>query len=164
MPEVTDAKADWIERVLGITVRIAGGAAAASPASAPPSWHDARANWQAANATVDTQIAALQAVLRRSEDEVLEEIAEFGLNAVTGNHRVRLAAALMEVGAGDPATLRKSAPKVLQLVEEFRRYLASSEAVEVCDANPFGTPVAIRSTLGPALAQMAAALAATARS
>ncbi len=156
MAGVADAKAAWVERVLGIVVRTSSKATAPPPAA--PSWRDARAKWQDASEAVDAQIAALQSVLRQSGDDTLEEIAEFGLNAVTGNHRVRLAAALMEVGNGDAATLRKAGPKVLKIVNEFRTYLESSEAVEVCDANPFGTPVSIRATLGGALAQMAAAL------
>lgn len=160
MSGVVDAKAAWIERVFGIAVPTPGGATAPPPGAPPPSWGEARANWQAASEAVDRQIAALQSVLRQSGDDALEAIAEFGLNGVTGDHRVRLAAALMEVGNGDAATMHTSGPELLKVVEEFRTYLDSSEAVEVVDDNPFGVSVAIRGTLVPALRQLAAAVAA----
>ena len=63
----------------------------------------ARNAWQDAMDAVDSQIAALQQVLRGSGDEDLEEIAEYGLNAVTGNHKVPLMAALMDIGTGTPS-------------------------------------------------------------
>ena len=154
-----DAKAAWVEQVLGVTVPRAAGQNPVSVTGAVTArWRAAREAWDAASDTVDGQIAALQAALRKSGDDTLEEIAEFGLNAVTGNHRVPLKAALFELGAAEPAALRKFGPKALGIIDDFRSYLESSEAVEVCDANPFGTPVSIRATLGSALAQMADAL------
>ena len=157
MPEAgaADARADWLQRVLGFGVPAGAPASATGPA---PDWASARQGWQAASEAVDGQISGLQAVLRKTGDDQLEEIAEFGLNGVTGNHRVPLMAALMELGDGNPATLGKAGPKALGIIDAFRSYLESSEQVEVCDANPFGAPVAIRATLVPALAQMAAAL------
>ncbi len=165
-PANDDAQAEWLRRVLGFAVPSAtaagtGAAPAATPGATPgatPDWASARQGWQAASEAVDGQIAGLQAVLRKTGDDQLEEIAEFGLNGVTGDHRVKLMAILMELGSGDPATLRKSGPKALGLIESFRSYLESNEKVQVCDANPFGAPVAIRATLVPALTQMAAAL------
>ncbi|HEY6433537.1 MAG TPA: hypothetical protein VIZ17_16270 [Acetobacteraceae bacterium] len=107
---------------------------------------------------MDGQIAALQAVLRRSNDDTLAEIAEFGLNGITGNYKVPLAAALVELGAGGPAAMKKAGPKAVKIINDYRAYLETSEKVQVCDANPFGTPVSIRATLGGALAELAASL------
>lgn len=152
------ARADWLQRVLGFTVPTPGPRAGRAPQAAGAQWKAARAEWDAASETVDGQIGALQAALRQSGDDTLEEIAEFGLNGVTGNYRVPLMAALMGLGAGSPAAMRKSGPKALKIINDFRTYLESSEAVEVCDANPFGTPVTIRATLGGALGGLAAAL------
>ena len=96
--------------------------------------------------------------------EALGEIAEQGLNAVTEDHRVKLMAAVMELGGGDAASVQKSGAKALGMITAFESFLAGCEKIEVCDANPFGAPVAIRATLTPALQAMAAALqAATAR-
>ncbi len=156
-----DARAQWLKRVLGVTLP---GNPQSAAAGAAPGWKAARQGWQEASEAVDGQIEGLQAALRRSGDDRLEEIAEFGLNGITGNHRVKLMAMLLELRDGDAASLQKAGPKALGLIEAFRSHLESSEAVEVCDVNPFGIPVAIRATLLPALAQMAAALQAAAKS
>ena len=154
-----DAKAKWVERVLG--VKVPGRTAAAGAASAS-GWAAARQGWQAASEVVDRQIASLQAVLRQTGDDRLEEIAEFGLNGLTGNHKVPLMTLLLALGDGDPAKLRKAGPKALGLIDAFRKHLEGSEEVEVCDGNPFGVLVSIRATLVPALAGLAAALQAAA--
>ena len=156
-------KAAWVRRVLGVSIPAVatGGAADAGTIVAAPGWSSARQSWNAASETVDGQIAGLQSILRGSGDDTLEEIAEFGLNAITGNHRVRLMAALMELGAGDPSAMQKSGSKALGIIDEFTAFLDADEAIAVCDANPFGAPVTIRSTLGAALRQMAASLQAS---
>lgn len=157
MSATLDDRGAWLQRVLGFTLPAAGQAAATTPA-APAGWQAARRAWDAASETVDGQIAGLQAALRQSGDDTLEEIAEFGLNGVTGNYRVPLMAALMEIGTGNPAAIQKTGPKALKIINDFRDYLESSEVVEVCDGNPFKAPVSIRTTLGSALAGLAAAL------
>ena len=154
-PTDGDARAKWVERVLG--VKVPGRTAAAGAASAS-GWAAARQGWQAASEAVDRQIASLQAVLRQTGDDSLEEIAEFGMNSLTGDHKVPLMALLHALGDGDPSKLRKAEPKALALIDAFRKHLESSEKVEVCDGNPFGVPLAIRATLVPALARLAAAL------
>jgi arylsulfatase A-like enzyme len=159
-----DDRAAWLQRVLGFTLPAAAGqaapgqaAAAATPAAAA-GWQAARRAWDAASESVDGQIAGLQAALRQTGDDTLVEIAEFGLNGITGNFRVPLMAALMEIGTGNPAAIQKTGPKALKVINDFRAHLDSSEAVKVCDGNPFGTPVSIRATLGGALAGLAASL------
>ena len=159
----TDPKAEWVRRVLGITVGAARADAAPKP-GAPPNgntaarWQAARAGWLAAGEAADGQIAELQKVLRASGDDTLAEIAEFGLNGITGNLRVPLAAALIELGAGDPAAMQKAGPKALGIIGDYRKFLDTSEAIEVCDGNPFGAKVALRATLGGALQELAATL------
>ena len=148
-----DARQDWLQRVLGFTLPTEE----ASPGSAAD-WAGARAAWQAASDAVDGQIAGLQSALRATGDETMKHIAEFGMNGLTGDHKVKLMAALIEIGSGDGAALAKAGPKVLGIVQAFRAHIDSDERVEVCDDNPFGVAVSIRATLGPALAQMEAAL------
>lgn len=139
-----DARQAWLKRVLGVVLPEAGGASA----NGAGDWQAARQAWQAASDTVDGQITALQAALRQSGDETLREIAEYGLNGVTGNYKVPLMAAMAE----------QAGPKALEVIRAFRSHIEADERIEVCDDNPFGVAVTIRATLGTALAQMEAAL------
>ena len=151
----------WVQRVLGFRLQAAGGAAAG--------WKAAIAQWRDANDAVNGQINGLRAALLDRVNAgspgvlayaaALRRVAEHGLNAVTENHHVSLMAAVMELGDGAPATIAKSGAKALAAITEFQSLLAGSRKIAVCDANPFGAPVAIRATLGPALQKMADALA-----
>lgn len=131
----------WITRVLGVTFADVGGS------GAPPSIAEAAAAWRAAVEVVDAQITALQSALRGTDDEELHEIAEFGLNAVTGNHRVRLVAALMGAERGS----ERDRAKLAGLIAPFRTHLENDERVDACDENPFGVTVSLRATLISAL-------------
>ncbi len=173
MSGAIEARNDWVRRVLGVALP-GGGTTSPDTGSASPAqtqgraaqgratqdWAAVRATWQAASDTVDAQIAALQAALRAEGDDTLKQIAEFGMNGLTGNHKVPLMAALAELAGGDPAVVAKVGPKALGVIQAFRSFLDGDEKVAVCDDNPFGVPVAIRATLGAALAQMAAMLTA----
>ena len=145
-----DSKSDWVARVLGVSAASGGGGRV--------DWPAIGAAWRSASDEADQQIAALQAALRSSDDEVLEEIAEFGLNGLTGNFKTPLMAALMDIERGDPAVIAKTGPKLLTIVQQFRAHLDGSEKIDVCDDNPFGVAVSLRATLGGALAQMEQAL------
>lgn len=161
-------KADqWVEQVLGIAL----------PPPRPDDadethpddgfaarWEAARAAWQSAIETVDGQIGALQAVLRKEDNTDLRAIAETGLNAVTGHHKVKLMAAIMDVTrAGDEARPAACA-KAQQMALEFSVHISTDARVAACDANPFSVPVAIAATLAPALAGLETILDAGARS
>jgi hypothetical protein len=135
------------------------GTGATGPKADPARWATARTAWQDAIETVDSQISALQRALRETTDEELEEIAQYGMNAVTNNHKVPLMAALMEVGPGTAESLAKSGPKALAAVQAFKKHIESDARVAACDQNPLGVAVSIRSTLSPALAGLEAALA-----
>ena len=133
-------KDEWIVRALGVQMPSNGSGPFQTLAEAAQAWRDA-------SETVDGQIGALQNVLRASGDEELREIGEYGLNAVTGNFKVRLMAALLGAESGN-AEDRK---KLSAIVTGLRQHLASDERVEACDENPFGVAVSIRTTLIPAL-------------
>ena len=138
MPDATQSL--WIERVLGMKV---------SPGAEPPGLRLASDAWRAAIEAVEAQIGTLQGALRASEDESLKKIADFGLNAVTGNHKVRLMAALNDVQAGGDHG------KLAKIASSFRTFLEKDSRVAACDTNPFGVTVTIRATLVPVLEQMA---------
>ena len=133
----------WVTRVLGYQFAGAG----AGGGAAAPSFADATAAWRAAMESVDAQIAALQTALRQTDDDELHEIAEYGLNAVTGGHKVKLTAALIGAehgGAGDRQ-------KLAALIPPFRAHLEGDERVEAVDENAFGVAMSVRATLLPAL-------------
>ena len=112
-----------------------------------------------ASDTVDEQIGALQRVLRATEDPELHEIAEFGLNAMTGGFKTKLRAALLDLGDTSPENGSPQAAKALAAVRGLQEAIAADPRVAACDNNPGGVKVAIRATMLPALNQMQAALA-----
>lgn len=150
-----DEKTAWVDRVLGVAV---GGNGGASSDGNSLDWPTLRVAFDEAVSTVDGQIAALQTALKNSGDDTLEEIAEFGMNGLTGNHRVPLMATMIEIDQGGSEAVRISGPKLLKLAVEFKAYLDNDERVEVCDENPFGVPVSIQATLGGALGRLATEL------
>jgi hypothetical protein len=159
-------KAGWIQRVLGLTVPERSRPGGSN--GAQPSWQVALDAWRKANDAVNVQIDALRtgilAAVKSGENDAdefadeLVDIAEKGLNTITEDHRVKLQAAVMEIGAGKTEAMKKSGAKTLSSVQAFQAFLDRSEKIAACDANPFRVPVAIRATLGPALRQLAAAL------
>ena len=124
-----------------------------------PAWAAAKIAWQAASDTVDSQITQLQRALRESADDELKQIGEFGLNALTGNFKVPLLAAIRGVdSAGGPA-LKAAADKLVAIIDGFQKHINSDEGVAACDDNPFGVTVTIKSSLKEAFDEMKQALA-----
>jgi hypothetical protein len=152
MPGSRDAQDDWIKRVLGFRFPGRNGA------NLTQRWQAACARWRAANDAVDEQLTDLQKALRATEDEELQQIAEFGLSAMTGGFRTGVMTALIEIGNGDEAALRKHAAKTLNLVRGLHSQIEGDKRVAACDTNPFAVRVAIRGTLGPALSDLASVL------
>ncbi len=124
----------------------------------PRLWQQAKAVWQAALDTVNGQLEKLRGELLKEGDTELKRIAEFGLNAITGDHKVPLQAAIVEVDGAAPGNQAQAVAQAKELVTEFRDHLDTDERVEACDDNPFDVKVTIRATLDPALAQMEQAL------
>ena len=139
--------------------------AAPAPVSAPSSdsfrqrWVAAKQSWQAASDALDAQISQLQQALRKSGDGELVEIAEFGLNGVTGNFKVPLLAAIRDIDAATPDALPNASAKARTIIAGFRKHLDSDEKVQACDENPFGAKVSIRQTAAEGLDKLDGALA-----
>ena len=146
----------WVGRVLGVTLPGGGqaGGSGGAPRAPGRAFGAACAEFQAASEAVDAQIGSLQAALRGQEDGELQEIAEYGLNALTGNHRVRLMAALIGAQRGNAGDLAK----LPALIAGRKDFLDEDDRVEACDDNPFGVAVSIRTTLGAALDRLGAAV------
>lgn len=141
-----DAQHAWIKRVLGVDPKVSGGGGMADLSDALAAWRDALE-------TVNGQVSDLQKVLRASPDDELHDIAEFGLNAMTGNYRIKLQAALLE--APDNPVKAAAASR---LAGSFAAHIAADKRIAASDANPFGVSMSIRATLGPALAALQKAL------
>lgn len=146
------AQDEWVERVLG--VRPTAAAPKLSSGDFRRRWQQSYAAWQSAIAAVDEQMAALGAECRKTEDPWLIRIADLGLPAVTGNHRVPLMAACRDVSAASDDKLSVTVAKARQAIAAFAKHIATNEQVAGCDANPFGVKVSIRATLGPALTSL----------
>jgi hypothetical protein len=156
MPEAIDAKDQWVQRVLGVAP---GAGAGSPPGDFRRQWQQAVQVWESASEEVNTQIDKLGQILRASDDKTLRDIAEFGLNAVTGNHLVPLRAALLDIArTGDavPAGLRE---KTADLVNDFEDHLRKDQRVALTQANPFQVPVPIETRLVPALSALGKVLA-----
>lgn len=154
---IDTAKRTWLKAMLGVDLPEAGGSGGGATAVLA-----AKTAWQSAIEAVDTQITGLQSALKQNESEALKSIAEFGLGGVTRGSKVKLAAALMELGDGSPAAVKKAGPKVLAAIAGFRTIITADPRVAVVDDNPFNVAVSIKGTLGPALDGLEKALNAAA--
>jgi hypothetical protein len=139
----------WVGRVLGVDL---GGAAGGGA----PELGAALAAWEGALEIVNGQITALQGVLRNSPDDELHDIAEFGLNAMTANHRVKIQVALMDIRSGRGGERAKAA--AAKLVGSFLGHIGTDKRIAACDSNPFGVATSLRGTLGPPLEGLRKAL------
>jgi hypothetical protein len=163
MTEIDENKRIWVARVLGVTLPSAAPPATAEAGDILTRWRAARTGWQDATDLVNEQLNALAKALRAASDKDLAAIADSGLMTVTGGFRTRMMAALKDLGADDAAKLRKDGGKAAGFAEKLKAQIEGDAKVAACDANPFGVAVAVRATLGTALANLAAVLRDAAR-
>ena len=121
-------------------------------------WQTSTAALVAATETIDSQMSKLQSKLSSTGDPQLQRIAEFGLNAVTGNHKVRLMAAVRDVDAASGDTKLIALKKCLKIVLDFQKHVSTDPRVRVCDRNPYKVKVTIMKTLGAALGELESAI------
>jgi hypothetical protein len=156
------AKAAWVAKVLGLTIPASLGAGATTQAidisAFRSSWAKAVASWRATSEQVDTQISDLQVALRETDDQELHQVADAGLNGITGNHKVPLLAALQDVASVPPDELKKTVATARQRIAAYMKHLQSDPRIGACDRNPLGVPVSIKATLVPALQVLSASL------
>ena len=147
----TNEQSSWVERVLGVTVAVPVQAAPSQPrAKLLPVWIDAKED-------VDAGIGKLQAALKATQDEDLQQIVEYGLYGATTGQAVRLMAALRDADASnDPAMLKKLGGAVAS----YREFLAGAPIVDLIEDNPFGVTVPLRRVLGGALDELERQIAA----
>ena len=121
-------------------------------------WKDARLVWQTASDSIDLQISALQSKLKGSDDPELQEIGEFGLNAITGNRRVRVMAAMRDLDGLDSPPDKGTISKVSKTIEELESHIDNDDRIAAVDNNPFGVTVSVAKSISSALAQVKTAL------
>ncbi|MCV2869869.1 hypothetical protein OEW28_14640 [Defluviimonas sp. WL0002] len=122
-------------------------------------WQQARDAWLDANLSLDSQLNALRAAILAEQEhpefaDALKTVAEVGLNALTGDHRVKLMGAIQMLGRGDAVSMKKHGGKALAAISALRTFLDGNERVDACEGNPWDVDVAIRDTLYPPLDQM----------
>lgn len=156
MAQADAAKAQWIERVLGVELPATTSQTAAPDPAAR--WRDAVQVWRAASDTADTQIGKLRTAMLATGHDQLQEIARSHLGEVIGDKTEALREAVSEIGGGEDGKLAKGRAQAMGALRAFRNHLARDIRVAACDDNEFGIAVSLRTTLDPALAAMEAAL------
>jgi hypothetical protein len=146
-----------LDQLGGKAAAPAGQASATAPLS--PLWGAARKSWQTATETVDAQLTALKAALKKSGDADLAQIAESGLDGVLGAFKEQLIDSVHEIDSAPPETRKALAEKARTIISGFETHVDSEKLITACENNPFKVTITIRSTLKPALAQLDAALA-----
>lgn len=134
---------------------------AASPSDATPDT-DPLTIWNTAKEATDSAISALQNKIRQIPDPDLERIAEMGLNGITQGNQTALMKHLMDFRNVDAAGRPKAAAALQAQCKEYRTFLDGNELITLCEQNPFGVTVDLRSHLGKALDEIDRAAAAVA--
>jgi hypothetical protein len=159
---------EWAQRVLGVS---SGQSKPNGPAPLAPlgplatdltaareGLVTARDTMTDALSKADLQIRKLQAVLAVHPDSQLKEIAgspDLGINALTGNYRVRVLAALRDIEIAPQEKLPAVLQKARTLVAGFDNHIQTSDRLAACDENPLKVPVSVRAVLAPALSDLA---------
>jgi hypothetical protein len=109
--------------------------------------------WIDAKEAADVGLSRLQSALKGAADPAFLRIAERGVYGVSKGLQTGLLVALQELAQQtDPGV--DAAQKLRLQVTEFRRFLATDPAIQLCDENPFEVAVELRSILGAALKQL----------
>ncbi len=139
----TDAQSEWVRRVLGFSFGASSEGTKSAGAMMPV--------WMQAKEAVDAGLDKLHTALRRTGDEDLIQIADYGLYGVTQGQSVKLMAALTDA---DRSGTPEAKQRVVKAAQNFRNYLDGAPVVDMIERNPFGVSVNMRQTLGAALAEL----------
>jgi hypothetical protein len=169
--EAAIGKLDLIEKVLA---KMESEAPSTPGSNAPPTsggvepwalspkfdtlWKEAKSAWQTALDNIGKQLEKLRGSLAQAGDSDLKAIGEFGLNAITANHKVPLQTAIVNVDSTVGPAKIKAIDKAQDAVIAFREHIDRDERVDACDNNPFGVQVALRSELNRGLDKLGHAL------
>ena len=151
MTDLTDDQRFFVETFLDM-------AGESDAGDFPSRWSKAVAGWNGAMDTGIVQIAQLQKALSASDDEELADIGQFGLNAITGNHKVKIMASLREISSTGAAPDAKLIGACAKRLDSFDAHLAGDPRVAAVDNNPFGVPMNVAATIRPAIDTITKAL------
>jgi hypothetical protein len=111
--------------------------------------------WLEAKEQIDEQINKLQVALRTFTDPRLDRIAELGVYGLLEQPQVPLMAALLDFERTPPsARLGPPRDKVLKAIGVMAKAIAQDPIIDLCEKNPFGVSISIRSTVARALGQI----------
>ena len=131
---------------------------APSPAPSGPKPQDI---WNAAKEAVDVGIAKLQSALRGIGHPDTTKIAEFGMAGLSGGGiQTKLMTALFTHTASSGEDRTRAEKTLRGVIAEYRAFLSTNRLVALCDENPFGVALNLRSGLGAALDRIEGTLAA----
>lgn len=115
--------------------------------------------WADARDAVSVSLESFRSKLSAEDDPNLKRIAEHGLSGITDGNNVALMAALFGYNTSSSTDRPKNAKIVQQRIDEYRKFLASSSLITLCENNPFGQ-IDIRGPLKIALDKLEAAVTA----
>jgi ribosomal protein S20 len=147
-----DPKAEWIERVLGVSV--------SRPGMTGPGDAEIRTIWRNAKASVNAGLAQLAQKLQATGDVLLEQIAREGIPAVGKERNAALESALLAYEQAPLEQQEGAANAVRAAAQAYRSVLAQQATFRLIDENPFGIRIAMREDLDMALLQIERLLAA----
>lgn len=153
------AEAQDYKNALGIAAKLTP-ALKKIAADGQSSGQDPMAIWRKAKETVDVSISALQKAIKAHENPDLQRIAEFGLNGATDGNQVAIQKALMEFNMAEGATRTDAGKKLIAQTAVYRKFVSESPVIKLCERNPFGVKVSIKSPILTALDQIDQAAAA----
>lgn len=94
----------------------------------------------------------LRGALLADEDPELRSLADTGLFALGKSENVALMNALFDLRGADESTAPKLRRNVVTAAANYAQMITGNELIALVDDNPFGVNVAMRATLGNALA------------
>ncbi|MGQ0567325.1 MAG: hypothetical protein ACT4OK_19995, partial [Gemmobacter sp.] len=103
----------------------------------------------------------LQSALRGIGHPDTDRIAELGMAGLSGGTiQTKLMTALMNHASAAPEDRPRMEQALRGVIAEYKAFLATNQLVALCDENPFGVALNLRTGLGSALDRIEVSLAA----
>ncbi len=154
----TDKAATALDRIEAAVAKLSGQADAAPAEASEPEGADPMVIWRQAKERADEGITALQSALKAHGHPELKKLADKGLNGVAAGNQTAMMKALFEYRGASGDGRVTAAQKLRGQVGAYRKFITSDRTVALCEANPFGVSVSIRTPLIKALDDIEAVL------
>jgi hypothetical protein len=160
--DLQNPKDQWITRVLGVALPRSGTTAPPSPGIDIALLEKARQTWLATQQNVRNDVAALQKTIEvtyadRGLAPQLKSAYKTNVTAAIALLDEDLTAALDRLLASDPGSPRweTSLDAARDAVDDLAAFIAGNRVIAGLDANPFGVPISVKSTLTSSLKAIA---------